>query len=540
MRAVSSNAFGLLIVCFLTFPEPLFPARSIINLDIVSPGVIGNYTASSINLSGPAFDVSISRLRERFLAHFNISHTFLYNYSILNCVDFQNEVQNMLARWYYTVDRSESVTVIMTPGCIESAQLNELAATWNVLLISTANSAPAIRDKAKSPSWVTTNLFPSSYYGEIFNQLIVFHNWTSIDILLDRGSTGSYVLMFSLTIAVLENRKMRATNRDYNSSSGEFEFPAFLQRVSTRNRILLFLGSPNELRKLLVAASWMNMTNGDYVYITGTSFIWKPYGDYSWKRRDPSDEIILQAYKSVIFVVMVDMEMSSSPISKSMQASWRTRFEEDPFYQNTGLDTDPPLPMLTSATGSLEILGEVLNETLAECPSSCNLRDGTTMARKMMNRTFSTTVGQVRFDANGERRPFLSSASYFDSTENRRKVYLRASTGQKGEFKWKQVDSLSWHGGSQLPPSEPVCGFIEKGTACLNSGDTTRNALLGVLIPIILLVAGGVAVVVIKIRSRNHFWWQLDSTSFGLQSARSQSRSTVSPVSFISNFVHGC
>ena len=91
-------------------------ADTVINITIVSPGVLGNYTASSINLSGPGFDVGIARLNWIFRGTFNVSQTYLYDRSITDCVTFQSEVQNILAKWYYTVRRQDGLVVIMTPG----------------------------------------------------------------------------------------------------------------------------------------------------------------------------------------------------------------------------------------------------------------------------------------------------------------------------------------------------------------------------------------------------------------------------------------
>ena len=89
------------------------------HIEIVSPGVVGNVSASSITLGGPAFAVSIAKLRDTLQGAFNVTHTYLYEPSIPDCVTFQMEVQNILARWYYlrsSVHSSNTTVVIVTPG----------------------------------------------------------------------------------------------------------------------------------------------------------------------------------------------------------------------------------------------------------------------------------------------------------------------------------------------------------------------------------------------------------------------------------------
>ncbi|OQV16344.1 hypothetical protein BV898_09489 [Hypsibius exemplaris] len=80
------------------------------------------------------------------------------------------------------------------------------------------------------------------------------HSWTSIEILLDENSTNFYFFAARLTNAMLKEEIILADSTIYASANhSHFDFQFFLTLFATRNRILLFLGSPVQLRLLLVS-----------------------------------------------------------------------------------------------------------------------------------------------------------------------------------------------------------------------------------------------------------------------------------------------
>ena len=103
-----------------------------VRIEIVSPGLLrtpNNTVPSTIALAGPAFDVSIAEL-QRTLPHFNISHTYLYDESIIDCVLLQDSVQNILAQWYYRVRDPQSVVAVITPGHLPHNQRPSQETKW--------------------------------------------------------------------------------------------------------------------------------------------------------------------------------------------------------------------------------------------------------------------------------------------------------------------------------------------------------------------------------------------------------------------------
>ena len=119
------------------------------------------------------------------------------------------------------------------------------------LTASRANSDPVIHDKKRSPTWITTNLYPSSYYGDVFCQLMLAHHWSSLDILLDENSAGFYKIVAQLTNSALQDRNLRATNTVFSSAEEAFDFQGFLGSFAARNRGKLHLCLNNRARASL-------------------------------------------------------------------------------------------------------------------------------------------------------------------------------------------------------------------------------------------------------------------------------------------------
>ncbi|GAU95182.1 hypothetical protein RvY_06847-1 [Ramazzottius varieornatus] len=271
--------------------------RALPQVEIVSPGLQGSAALSSITLAGPAFESGVELLRMNYYRKFGVNHTFLFDNRIKDCALLQGNVQNMLAEYYYEyllkskTSGTNGTVVIITPGCIEALFLNQMAAGWNILLITTTSSDVIIKDKDKSPTWINTNQYPSLYYGESFYQLLKMNNWTSVFVFTDESAVVYYSFVSRQTLSLLKLKHVHATSVTYSSKIGELNFDGLLEEFSRRSRIMLVFAQPPQLRKLLLAAHSKNMTNGEHVYIATQPFDHKIFGNFTWKSGDESDEV---------------------------------------------------------------------------------------------------------------------------------------------------------------------------------------------------------------------------------------------------------
>ncbi|OQV15595.1 hypothetical protein BV898_10187 [Hypsibius exemplaris] len=492
LQCLTARQLDVLIVTFMALLQCL-TARQL-DVLIVTPGLTGTSAIATITRTGPAFDVVLDSLKQDF-ANLHFSHKYLYNLSLPDCDGFTNNVQNILSQWFYQ-QGGESGPVpayIVTPGCSESLYLNQLAAAWNMLLVTErkkikASSDVTIKDKSKSPTWINTNIYPSLFYGDIFYRLFQLQRWTSVYVVLDDDSIPIYQLVFRAVDAIMKP-VVRTVNTRYSSRTQTLDMPGLLDDFSRHSRVMLFLGSASQLRRLLLAASAKGQANGDYVFIAAVPFPYKAQGIFTWRALDQNDEIIRAAYRSVLFVTMVDATLHVSEARmEELKSNWNRGFMTTPFYGNLDLHDEGPIPQLAAVNSAMEMLAQVLNESLSD--PHFDPRNGRDLARRFYNRTFATSSGRVILDRFGDRAPSVS-VSYFNESKGDFQVFLQSNIVD-GVFRWASVRPVSWFNGSQLPANEPPCGYSRDKEECLNSGIPVKDLYTALTVVTVVLIAGSV------------------------------------------------
>ncbi|OWA55741.1 hypothetical protein BV898_20129, partial [Hypsibius exemplaris] len=108
---------------------------------------------------------------------------------------------------------------------------------------------------------------------------------------------------------------------------------------------MLFLGPAAQLRLLLLSAAARGHTTGEYVFIAAVPFLYKAQDTFMWQTFDQNDEIIRAAYRSVIFVTMMDVSPSGLHVTEAqldeLKSKWAAEFKSNPFYGNQDLKNEP-------------------------------------------------------------------------------------------------------------------------------------------------------------------------------------------------------
>ncbi|XP_055339078.1 uncharacterized protein LOC129588739 [Paramacrobiotus metropolitanus] len=128
--------------------------------------------------------------------------------------------------------------------------------------------------------------------------------WTSVGVIGDTGTNRGHAVFARESAQKLIANGRQAYLESYNSSNTtDSERIAVLRRLNVRARVYFYFGDLGEFRRLLLMAANLNMTSGEHVYIPFAAFRRSSEpGFYSWDKGDSDDEIVRQAYRSVLLM----------------------------------------------------------------------------------------------------------------------------------------------------------------------------------------------------------------------------------------------
>ena len=86
-----------------------------VQIHIVTPAIYKFGTVASLKLIGPAFDTGVGALRQSY-PQYKWTSIYLFNETYSTCLSQQDNVQEMLSRWYYSQSDQGNINVIITLG----------------------------------------------------------------------------------------------------------------------------------------------------------------------------------------------------------------------------------------------------------------------------------------------------------------------------------------------------------------------------------------------------------------------------------------
>ncbi|OQV16376.1 hypothetical protein BV898_09521 [Hypsibius exemplaris] len=440
----------------------LTPTRSQSNdrwqLEILAPGVSTFDFLGSLNYTGPAYETGLQTLRVTYPQH-------IWNMTYLaspSCFEHMDTVQAKLAEWYYVKRSQRSVAVIVMPGCGEGAIINSLASAWNVLMI-TSSEGLVLPDPRKRPTWITTTPIPP--LPEVYCSFLKSHGWTKVYVFLDQfGLEATYYSYVATRVKGSLNacgvRFEQNICLSTGPGRGNCSLTTTLEDFNNRHRIFLYFGKPSGLRIILIEASRLNMTNGKHVYVAVIPYRMKIYGtEFRWQNYDLDDEVVRQAYQSVILLSLVDESRYTTASMANLIRKWRVYSEQD--FSNTHLEFELPLPILIATHAALELVGRVVHELFVELDGSLSekwdgLITGTQLASRIRNRTFSDLdVGKMHMTVQGH-LTFQTHAHYFHNATGQFVEYMRARLTEDDAFFWVATADSQWFNQTGFPSDEPM------------------------------------------------------------------------------------
>ncbi|OQV14915.1 Atrial natriuretic peptide receptor 2 [Hypsibius exemplaris] len=487
-------------------------------LDIVSPGTL-NDGQVSLRYMGPSFDMAFERMHQAF-PDFNMTHTYLYSETLTkSCYDLEDNVQLLLSSWYYRRSRyKKCATAIITPGCFEGYRLNQMAAGWNVPLISSSSVDITLSNPRFSPTWVTTTPYPGTKLKDLYIGLLRQFNWTTVFMLTDVGPNTAHKAGADKLQFVFKSTEIRASHFLFNSSTNvNYTYAPILAQFRDVSRVMLFFGFMPHLRRLLIEASGMNMTNREYVYVTIVLSDLE-LSDSDWKGgTDADNEVARRAFSSVLQIVTIVLGRGNSQYM-AVKPEYDRRFGAPPWATNRTNELIPAIHMWMAAYAAIQMFEQILNETVTSGQLS-DMYDGAAVKRRLVDRTFATDIGPISLDDDGNRIP--TAVIRFFNTSSMNFVVSHSSTVRNREFAWKKVTPIEWYGGWDLPLNEPYCGYKGLRPEChvLQGSQSITIAIVVALVALTLIILILARVVYLRLAlsaALGDTWWKgtMDEVSF--------------------------
>ncbi|GAV02926.1 hypothetical protein RvY_13429 [Ramazzottius varieornatus] len=475
------------LICLLTCI--MVSARK--NLEVVTLGQVTFSHAGSMHYLSPTFDAAAERFRARYNGTFYLKHTHLIDPNVTNCVELVAQSEFLLAEWYHRKRSKADIYVFLSPVCSEMEAVNHLLANWDILMISTQGTDPTIlHNKLLSPTWITTSPIPRSPALQVFTTILTRFQWRNIYLVHDTSSGSGYALVLGFLLKALQAKSFEVVTASV-SSRRSTDFSAELRLFQRVSRVLIFLGHGEPFRQLMIQASRLNMTNGEYVYVTYSHFKFRDLGVLSWEYDDQDDIVAREAFRSVL-IVGPDQSIYALPDGTSM-SDLNTGYVSA--LNRTYPVKELPLPFVSSVFTAFAILGRVLNESLTANPDM-NLTSGTSLAKKFMSRTFDLTFTSVFFDHIGQRLIREELTDMNQTTGQFQAVFRLEYTDPQTLV---EIGPIDWGGppasSGIVPLNEPACGFLgDRGNCSLRGTvyQSTEFATLLATLALVLLATVGI------------------------------------------------
>ncbi|OWA54614.1 hypothetical protein BV898_19013 [Hypsibius exemplaris] len=503
--------------------DRLIHGPSKLHVEFITTGFFGfeGHEPVSLSYNAPAIMTGVQRLRDLYPEH-HWTWTFIWDtQNQLSCPLMPDHVYFMLAQYYYSRRISNRLSIVVAPACFEGIPMNDFAGVEDVLLITSASVETVIRNRQRSPTWLSTT--PFAYSNVVFCSLLNALNWTTVFVGLDSQDRMYHLYIFHVVTGELTGCGVQFTAATV-ACSEEASVVSSLREFHAKSRVFLYFGQPPGFRSLLMVAARLGMIDGDHVFLAVVPWASPAYGFFTWQMNREDDEKVKRAYRSVLLLTMVDEEQYALPSVRLLSQEWANISRT--VYNNTELTSDLPLPVMAATHAAVELAGTAVVEALARNVSFTNGNNGRVLAESILNRTRDLQVGQWRMGSTGVVVHGVQLSS-LDWETGQLKAFMKALETD-ATFVWKRTDphQTIWHGRADLPPAVPLCGL--DGAACFSrngSNDSVVGGSVAVICALAVLI-GALLARISRIWIRSAVWWSLESDILIMGSRKSQSRAS--------------
>ncbi|XP_034654604.1 atrial natriuretic peptide receptor 1 [Drosophila subobscura] len=439
---------------------------------------------------GPAVDLALDQINKVFLRPHNIT-LLKKKASYPSCSGAR--APGLAADMHFQDD----VIAFIGPACAFALEpVARLAAYWNTPIITGMGDQPPssegeltvtsgilgrihkwknentgmFKDKSKYPT-LTRMSYCQCRLILVFASVFRQFNWKHVALLVDRSELFSWTVGKNLEYG-LRQEGLLSFVRELNGNEEEI-YENYLRDASMYARVVILSVRGVLVRKFMLAAHSLGMTNGEWVFLDVEIFQSDYWGDKGWELKDEHDARARKAYEALLRVSLLQ---PTSPKFQDFADNVRENALYD--YNYTFGEGEEVNFFIGAFYDGVYLLGMALNETLTE---GGDIRDGVNITRRMWNRTFEGITGHVRIDDNGDRDADYSILD-LDPINGKFSVVAHYS-GVHKEYAAVHGKKIHWPGGREEPPPDvPPCGFLGNSPDCHDNESTIMYSIFGLFL----------------------------------------------------------
>ncbi|XP_055346886.1 atrial natriuretic peptide receptor 1-like [Paramacrobiotus metropolitanus] len=338
--------------------------------------------------------------------------------------------------------------------------------------------------------------------------------WRTITLICDElkqspGLSNFFVIQCGDARRMLADRGYTWYFRQINTAE-EQRFHDYLTEFKDRCRVFIFLTLPTFLRKIMLAASELGLTQGDYVFVTlqpttrpGISPItWMtaPDGNRSYNNISREDEIIFRAYQNLIVLTGVNPDWNAiTNLTDEIASKKRKLFDQ---YTPAG---DERNELQICIYESTMMFAQIYNE---------NYPQDLTMAKpefisKTFNRTFNFAARNFSTDKNGAMINYIVVLR-LDPVS---KLFMTAMIYNPMVEAFTNVNYSLWYwvNRNDTPPDKPPCGFAHNECSYTEAESAmTKGVAAAFALAVVTIGTAGVILLIKRQRDLADLWWYIE------------------------------
>ncbi|GAU89482.1 hypothetical protein RvY_02029 [Ramazzottius varieornatus] len=457
--------------------------RTSMNLTVVSYLMFQPVIQSSKPNLGASFDLGLEMLSQRYQLNATVHYV---GSPLVDTTNGMIENLYLISEFYYTQWDKNGVLVLVCPGSEEVPEIGLLAKEWDILLLSTSNSYAKFRNREAYATTVAPSPLQYGVFTQVFVSLFQKFHWRTFTIIRDGSGAGPFHASWAEVATVRFRREgfnfFSINIGSRNSNTSDQLVKSSLKEAARHSRIVVLAMRGNHIRKYLLQAARLGMTNGEYVF-----FYFEPYDSPRWFGKlsctDSSDisndQAAADAFRFLFRISSCKLKQSSS--SARLLSEIRQRGIDK--YNVSPSPDEGPTQITTAVYSALDMLGQVINQSRS---SSMGSMRGTDLASVFLNRTFYLELEDVFINQFGERQSNYCMADFDRSSGNFHTV-LRFD-GSTGELSFAPNGTINWGSPNNQPiDDEPRCGFRGEKMVCTQA-NRTDALIAGVVVAVILVL----------------------------------------------------